>query len=222
MLQSFIWANGSDGLPLDPIRTEYRTKFYLGAALAKCGCRYRVIVSRRIDKGERIWDGIIMEGPYSWRPPNVLVSPANTLRRADLSAEQGDNEHIPTLESLKKFIPGRQALADQRHVVPPCWSRTAGMRHAWEYSAGSRSRRYGPSDNVEDFVRKAQLAHYENTRAQFEDFAATDWANHKMTMYWMLNSHWPSLYGNIIDYYLKPGGFLLRREKGPAPAVGGL
>ena len=31
------------------------------------------------------------------------------------------------------------------------------------------NRRYGPSSNVEEFVRKAQLAHYENTRAQFEN-----------------------------------------------------
>ena len=79
------------------------------------------------------------------------------------------------------------------------------------------ARRYGPSGSVEDFVRKAQLAHYENTRAQFEAFAAGDWANHKMTLYWMLNSHWPSFYGNIIDYYLSPGGAYFGAKKGLRP-----
>ena len=79
------------------------------------------------------------------------------------------------------------------------------------------NRRYGPSTNVEDFVRKAQLAHYENTRAQFENFAATGWANHKMVRYWMLNSHWPSFYGNIIDYYLSPGGAYYGAKKGLRP-----
>jgi len=36
-------------------------------------------------------------------------------------------------------------------------------------------RRYGPSVSAEEFARKAQLAHYENTRAQFEGFAANGW-----------------------------------------------
>ena len=41
-----------------------------------------------------------------------------------------------------------------------------------------------------------------------------------MTIYWMLNNHWPSFFGNIFDYYLRPGGAYLRREEGPAAAVG--
>ena len=78
-------------------------------------------------------------------------------------------------------------------------------------------KRYGPSSNVEDFVRKAQLAHYENARAQFESFAACGWASHKMTVYWMLNSHWPSFYGNLIDYYMSPGGVYYGAKKGLRP-----
>jgi exo-1,4-beta-D-glucosaminidase len=78
-------------------------------------------------------------------------------------------------------------------------------------------RRYGASSGVEDFVRKAQLAHYEDVRAHFEAFAAAGWANHKVTMYWMLNSHWPSFYGNLIDYYLSPGGAYYGAKKGLRP-----
>ena len=37
-------------------------------------------------------------------------------------------------------------------------------------------------------------------------YAANGWDGHKMTIYWMLNSHWPSFFGNIFDYYLRPGG----------------
>ena len=66
------------------------------------------------------------------------------------------------------------------------------------------------------------LPHYESTRAQFEAFAADGWDNHKMTIYWMLNNHWPSFFGHLFDYYLRPGGCLLRREEGPTPAVGRL
>ena len=78
-------------------------------------------------------------------------------------------------------------------------------------------RRYGSSDSAEEFTRKAQLAHYESTRAQFEAFAANGWDNHKMTIYWMLNSHWPSFFGNIFDYYLRPGGAYYGAKKGLRP-----
>ncbi len=67
------------------------------------------------------------------------------------------------------------------------------------------------------FADKAQLAHYESTRAQFESFAANGWDSHKMTIYWMLNSHWPSFFGNIFDYYLRPGGAYYGAKKGLRP-----
>ena len=38
-----------------------------------------------------------------------------------------------------------------------------------------------------------------------------------MTLYWMLNSHWPSFYGNLIDYYLSPGGAYYGAKKGLRP-----
>ena len=55
------------------------------------------------------------------------------------------------------------------------------------------------------------------TRAQFESFAANGWDGHKMTIYWMLNSHWPSFFGNIFDYYLRPGGAYYGAKKGLRP-----
>ncbi len=38
-----------------------------------------------------------------------------------------------------------------------------------------------------------------------------------MTLYWMLNSHWPSFFGHIIDYYLDPGGAYFGAKKGLRP-----
>lgn len=80
-----------------------------------------------------------------------------------------------------------------------------------------RRQRYGSSRGAEEFARKAQLAHYESTRAQFEAFAAGGWDNHKMTIYWMLNNHWPSFFGHLFDYYLRPGGAYFGAKKGLRP-----
>ena len=48
------------------------------------------------------------------------------------------------------------------------------------------------------------------------------WANHKMTLYWMLNNHWPSFFGHIFDYYLKPGGAYFGAKMGLEAALGGV
>jgi exo-1,4-beta-D-glucosaminidase len=168
----------------------------------------------RDDRGERKWNGIHMEGPYSWRPPAYWFCGRYAAARGSC-AEQGDNEHIPTYESLRKFIP-----ADKLWPINDTWYSHSGanlgndtlinIQHAVD-------QRYGPSRDAEEFARKAQLAHYENTRAQFAAFAADGWANHKMTIYWMLNSHWPSFFGNIFDYYLSPGGAYYGAKAGLRP-----
>ena len=46
---------------------------------------------------------------------------------------------------------------------------------------------------------------------------ANGWADHKMTIYWMLNNHWPSFFGHIFDYYLKPGGAYFGAKMGLRP-----
>jgi exo-1,4-beta-D-glucosaminidase len=210
---AFIWADGSDGLPPVPVRNEYHK------ILAELHWQNGIVDTcssiAKNAKGERIWDGIIMEGPYSWRPPSYWFSGKYVGSRGS-SVEQGDNEHIPPLESLKKFIP-----EDQLWPINGTWYFHAGAGTAGSDTLMNIQRavngRYGASSNVEEFVRKAQLAYYEDTRAHFEAFAAGSWVNHKITMYWMLDSLWPSFYGNLIDYYLKPGAAYYGAKKGLRP-----
>ena len=205
----FVWANGSDGLPPEPICHEYNrilTELHWQNAVVNT-----VSAFAKDTNGNRVWDGIRMEGPYCWRPPSYWFSGKYPATCGSI-VEQGDNEQIPTLESLKKFIP-----KDKLWPINDTWFMHAG---AWAENCTlgnvqlALEKRYGPSSSVENFVWKAQLAHYENARAQFESFAACGWVNHKMTAYWMLNSHWPSFYGNLIDYYLSPGGVYFGAKKG--------
>ncbi len=208
----FAWANGSDGRPPEPILQEYHG--ILSELHWQNAAVDTVSAFARGPNGEKMWDGIRMEGPYCWRPPNYWFSGKYPATFGS-NVEQGDNEHIPTLESLKKFIP-----ADKLWPINETWFMHAGAWGGNSTLSNTRlavGHRYGPSTNVEDFVRKAQLAHYENTRAQFENFAASGWATHKMVGYWMLNSHWPSFYGNIIGYYLKPDALYYGAKKGLRP-----
>jgi exo-1,4-beta-D-glucosaminidase len=208
----FIWANGSDGLPPPGARDSYHR------ILADLHWQNAVVDTvssfKKDETGEREWNGIHMEGPYSWRPPTYWFSGRYAAARG-ACAEQGDNEHIPPYESLKKFIP-----ADKLWPINEAWYFHAGSNEGNSTLANIQKvldRRYGPSSSAEEFAKKAQLAHYENTRAQFEDFAANGWADHKMTLYWMLNSPWPSFFGHLFDYYMKPGGAYYGAKKGLRP-----
>jgi len=208
----FVWANASDGIPPEPICEDYneilRELHWQNAVVNT------VSAFAKDSSGNRIWDGIRMEGPYCWRPPSYWFS-GKYPATGGSTIEQGDNEQIPTLESLRKFIP-----EDKLWPINDTWYMHAG---AWPANCSlgniqlALEKRYGPSKSVEEFVRKAQLAHYENARSLFESYAACGWATHKMTAYWMLNSHWPSFYGNLIDYYMSPGGVYFGAKKGLRP-----
>jgi exo-1,4-beta-D-glucosaminidase len=209
---AFVWANASDGHPPPQVLEKYRAilrDVHWPNAVVDTVSSYATTAD-----GERLWDGIQMAGPYTWRPPSYWFSGKYAAARG-ASAEQGDNEHIPPYASLVKFIP-----PDKLWPINDAWSFHAGSNPGNAALASIQrviNRRYGPSSGAEEFTRKAQLAHYESTRAQFESFAALGWAGHKMSIYWMLNSHWPSFFGNLFDYYLRPGGAYYGAKKGLRP-----
>ncbi len=209
----FVWANGSDGKPPPAVLAKYHA---ILSDLHWPNATVDTVSSLAIDEqtGERDWDGVQMLGPYSWRPPSYWFSGRYAATRGS-TAEQGDNESIPPFASLKKFIP-----PDKLWPINDAWFFHAGSdakNAALTSIRRAVDRRYGASDSAEEFTRKAQLAHYESTRAQFEAFAAGGWDNHKMTIYWMLNNHWPSFFGHIFDYYLRPGGAYYGAKKGLRP-----
>jgi exo-1,4-beta-D-glucosaminidase len=200
-----LWANGSDGLPPDPVLNDYH------AILQQLHWQNAVVDT--VSHVNRTWSGIHMAGPYVWHPPSYWFSEKYGPARGS-SAEEGDNEVIPPLESLKKFIP-----ADKLWPINETWYFHAGANEGNSTLENARNvmeKRYGTSSSVEDFTKKAQLAAYEDSRAKYESYA-THWSNRKMTINWMLNNHWPSFFGHLFDYYFKQGGGYFGAKKGLQP-----
>src|SRR5690348_6499865 len=81
------------------------------------------------------------------------------------------------------------------------------------------AKRYGPPESLADYVQKAQLANYDNVRAQFEAFNAhMDSANPSTgVIYWMLNNAWPSLHWHLYDWYMNPAGAYFGAKKANEP-----
>jgi exo-1,4-beta-D-glucosaminidase len=200
-----LWANGSDGLPPDPVLNDYH------AILQQLHWQDAVVDT--VSHVNRTWSGIHMAGPYVWHPPSYWFSEKYGPARGS-SAEEGDNEVVPPLESLKKFIP-----ADKLWPINETWYFHAGANEGNSTLENARNvmeKRYGTSSSVEDFTKKAQLAAYEDSRAKYESYA-THWSNRKMTINWMLNNHWPSFFGHLFDYYFKQGGGYFGAKKGLQP-----
>lgn len=202
-----LWANGSDGLPPDPVLNDYHT------ILRELHWQNAVVDT--VSHVNRFWSGIHMAGPYVWHPPSYWFSEKYGPSRGS-SAEEGDNEVILPLESLKKFIPG-----DKLWPVNEYWYFHSGGNEGNNTLANIRQvldKRYGPAGSVEDFTRKAQLAAYEDARAKYESYA-THWSNRKMTINWMMNNHWPSFFGHLFDYYFKQGGGYFGAKKALQPVT---
>jgi exo-1,4-beta-D-glucosaminidase len=200
-----LWANGSDGLPPDSVLSDYHA--------IEHELHWQNATVDTVSHVNRTWGGIHMAGPYVWHPPNYWFSEKYGPARGS-SAEEGDNEVIPPLESLKKFIP-----AEKLWPINDAWYFHAGANEGNAKLANTRrvlETRYGPSNGVDDFAKKAQLAAYEDARAKFESYA-THWSNRKMTINWMLNNHWPSFFGHLFDYYFKQGGGYFGAKKGLQP-----
>ena len=200
-----LWANGSDGLPPDPLLNDYHSILW--------ELHWQNAVVDTVSHVNRTWSGIHMAGPYVWHPPSYWFSEKYGPARGS-SAEEGDNEVIPPLESLKKFIP-----ADRLWPINETWYFHAGANEGnatLENAKKVLDERYGPSSSAEEFSKKGQLAAYEDSRAKYEAYA-THWSNRKMTINWMLNNHWPSFFGHLFDYYLKQGGGYFGAKKGLQP-----
>jgi exo-1,4-beta-D-glucosaminidase len=200
-----IWASGSDGLPPDAVLNDYHEILKEE--------RWQNAVVDTVSHVNRSWSGIQMAGPYVWRPPYYWFSDSYGPARGS-SAEEGDNETIPPLESLAKFIP-----PDKLWPINEYWYFHSGANdgnNTLENIQRVIEKRFGASAGVEEFSRKAQLAHYEDVRAQYESYA-THWSNRKMMIHWMMDNPWPSFFGHLFDDYYKQGGGYFGAKKGLRP-----
>ncbi|MFD4561102.1 sugar-binding domain-containing protein [Streptomyces sp. NPDC058469] len=164
--------------------------------------------------------GMKMTGPYDWIPPNYWYAKREG-GATGFNSETSAGPDIPTLDTLRRMmIPAELATlwkdptAKQYHRSPSSTFNTLKLYD------NALTGRYGPPTSLTDYVRKAQLAQYENVRAQFEAYErnATD-ASKPATgvVYWMFNSGWTSLHWQLMDRYLDQGGAYFGAKKANEP-----
>ncbi|MFF9405190.1 exo-beta-D-glucosaminidase [Streptomyces anandii] len=206
---------GSDFAPDAAIERNYLD------ALAAADWPVPVVSSASDSSSPRLGgSGMKMTGPYDWVPPGYWYAKREG-GATGFNSETSAGPDIPTLDTLRRMMTPaeldtlwKDPGARQYHRSP---SPVFGTLKIYDQALAGR---YGAPTGLTDYVRKAQLAQYENVRAQFEAYGrnATD-ADKPATgvVYWMFNSGWTSLHWQLTDRYLDQGGAYFGAKKANEP-----
>ncbi|WP_069766966.1 sugar-binding domain-containing protein [Streptomyces sp. LUP30] len=164
--------------------------------------------------------GMKMSGPYDWIPPNYWYAKREG-GATGFNSETSAGPDVPTPDTLRRMMSPaeldtlwKNPSAKQYHRSP---SSTFSSLKLYDDALTGR---YGAPSSLTDYVHKAQLAQYENVRAQFEAYGrnATDSSKPSTgVVYWMFNSGWTSLHWQLVDRYLDQGGAYFGAKKANEP-----
>jgi exo-1,4-beta-D-glucosaminidase len=204
----FVWFYGSDGPP--PADVE---KMYLSILSEAEWPNPSVSSASETPTTVSGKSGVKMTGPYEYVPPVYWLADTHAGGAYGYNTETSPGPAIPTLESVKRFIP-----ADHLWPIDDVWNYHAGGERFTTVNVFSDglNKRYGPATSLEDYERKAQAVAYDGERAMFESYGRNKYVSTGVIQ-WMLNNAWPSLIWHLYDYYLVPGGGYFGTKKAMEP-----
>jgi exo-1,4-beta-D-glucosaminidase len=204
----FVWLYGSDGPPPASVETMYlqilKDKQWPNPSLSSASDTATTVTGA---------SGVKMTGPYDYVPPNYWLTDTQAGGAYGFNTETSPGPVIPTLESLKRFIP-----ADHLWPIDDYWNYHAGGERFTTINTFTNGleQRYGKADGLDDFLRKSQAMNYEAQRAMFEAYGRNKYTSTGVIQ-WMLNNAWPSLIWHLYDYYLVPSGAYFGTKKACEP-----
>ncbi len=161
------------------------------------------------------FSGVKMNGPYDWVPPIYWETDSGKHGGAwSFATEISPGPSIPPYESLIKFIPADSLTVSNSLWLYHCGTMEFGNTNIFNQALDAR---YGPSNNIQEFAKKAQVQNYEAHRAMMEAFGLYKYHYATGVVQWMLNNSWPSLIWHTYDYYLYPGGTYFGMKKSLEP-----
>ncbi len=190
------WYTGSDKMPREELERKYLD------ILSQTDDRPCISSAKALTSTLSGPAGMKMVGPYDYQAPEYWYNDDAPGGAFGFNTETGIGAQMPEKESLLKMIPVDELWPLGAAYDYHCTKADEAM-HSLDVLKDVVERRYGPSDNLDDFLLKAQHLDYDGTRAMFEAFRVRT-GEATGIIQWMLNSAWPSLYWQLYDWYLVP------------------
>jgi hypothetical protein len=143
-------------------------------------------------------------GPYEMQAPEWYF--AN--RGASLHSELGIVA-VPPVESMRAMLP-----PEKLWPINDLWGLHDLSQARGPAYLAQIERYYGPSENIEDFCRKAQMLNMECSKAMLEAWQSKQGGG---CLIWMTQSAWPSLICQAYDYSFEPTAAYFGLKKASEP-----
>ncbi len=144
----FVWLYGSDNPPPANIETLYlqvlKDANWPNPSLSSASATATKVTGA---------SGVKMSGPYDYVPPNYWLTDKEAGGAFGFNTETSPGPVIPTLASLKRFIP-----AGHLWPIDDYWNYHAGMERFTNIDkfVNGMDQRYGKPASLEDFLRKSK------------------------------------------------------------------
>ena len=206
------WFVGSDKLPVPSLEHHYAW------AQKTIDDRPYITSAKQMESNISGTSGTKMAGPYEYVGPAYWYRDEAPGGAFGFNTETGIGAQLPVKESLQ------QMLGEKLWPLDSVWdyhcTSAAEAFNKLDILKKTVADRYGQANDLNDFLRKANMVNYDGTRAMFEAFR---YNSPKATalIQWMLNSARPSLYWQLYDYYLRPNAsfYAVRKSCNPVQLI---
>ena len=189
------WFVGSDKLPIPQLEYHYAW------ARKTIDDRPYITSAKQLESTISGTSGTKMAGPYEYVAPAYWYSPEAPGGAFGFNTETGIGAQLPVKESLQ------QMLGNDLWPLDTTWNylctSAAEAFNSIDVLRETIRQRYGQADNIDDFLRKANMVNYDGTKAMFEAFRYNS-PRATALIQWMLNAARPSLYWQLYDHFLRP------------------
>ena len=202
------WFVGSDMLPMPDLERQYQS------FLKDNDDRDYIISAKAMTSDISGPSGTKMAGPYEYVGPSYWYLPDAPGGAFGFNTETGIGAQLPVKESLEKMI-GKQLFPIDNRWDPFCTVSASAMNSLKQLNEVIHYR-FGDANDIDTYLRHADLLNYESTKAMFESFRAR-WPHTTGIIQWMLNGARPGIYWQLYDYYKQPNAAYYGVKKANAP-----
>jgi len=202
------WFVGSDRIPKPELEKSYQ-QFLSGQ-----DDRDYIISAKNLKSEISGWSGTKMEGPYEYVGPSYWYQPEAPGGAFGFNTETGIGAQLPVKESLQKMLGQQLFPIDSRWNIL-CTASSSEMNTLNRLSEVIRQR-FGETNDIDEYLNRADLLNYESTKAMFESFRVRR-PHTTGIIQWMLNGARPGIYWQLYDYYKQPNASYYGVKKANAP-----